>query len=340
MTNALYGSPRGESDDNSWSAKTMNLAHLHLLLNHVPTVGFGIGIALFLGALIRKDDGLMHVSLGALAAIALVGVVVYQTGMAARDIIESLPGVSSTLIDAHEDAALPTFVFLEMTGAVAWFGLWQSRRFSRTARGTVWTVLVLSLVTFTAMARTATLGGEIRHPEIVSAPAAPTAGPAGAAVGEPTWINVRSIKKFVRDVSWVWPACEAVHFIGLSLSFGVVLLLNLRLLGMMKTIPFAVLHRLLPWGLLGYGINLATGMVFFIAAAQQYTNNIAFQWKTALIMLAGVNLLYFTLVDDAWKVGPGDDAPLRAKLMAASAIGLWVGVLYFGRMLPYLGNSF
>ena len=318
----------------------MNLAHLHLLLNHVPTVGFLIGMGLFLGALIRKDDSLMRISLGVLAAIALVGVVVYQTGMAARDIIEPLPGVSKTLIDAHEDAALPTFVFLELTGAVAWLGLWQSRRFSRPTRGNVWTVLALSLVTFAAIARTANLGGEIRHPEIVAATATPAPGLAGAGVAETSWIDVRSVQKFVRDVSWVWPACEAVHFIGLSLSFGVVLLLNLRMLGMMKAIPFAVLHRLLPWGLLGFGINLVTGMLFFIAAAHQYTNNIAFQWKTVLIMLAGVNLLYFTLFDDAWRVGRGEDAPLGAKLMAASAIGLWVGVLYFGRMLPYLGNSF
>ena len=249
--------------------------------------------------------------------------------------IERLPGVSKTLIDAHEDAALQAFVFMEITGAVAWLGLWQLRRFSRPTRGNLWTVLVLSLVTFGLMARAANLGGEIRHPEIVQA-----SGTEGAGVAETGWLNAGIIKKFVRDVSWVWPAAEAVHFIGLSLSFGVVLLLNLRMLGMMKVVPFAVLHRLLPWGLLGFGINLITGMLFFIAASNQYTQNIAFQWKTLLIMLAGVNLLYFTLFDDAWMVGQGDDAPLTVKVMAASAISLWVGVLYFGRMLPYLGNSF
>ena len=88
----------------------MNLAHLHLLVNHVPTVGFGIGVGLFLGALIRKDDSLMRVSLGVLTAIALLAVLVYESGMAARDVIERLPGVSRAMIDAHEDAALPSFV--------------------------------------------------------------------------------------------------------------------------------------------------------------------------------------------------------------------------------------
>jgi hypothetical protein len=325
----------GETGRCNSGSGNVNLTHLHLLLNHVPTVGSAVAIVLFAVAVYRKDDPLTRISLGMLVVIALAAVVVYQTGMAARDAIEPLPGVSKALIDAHEDAALPAFIVIELTGAVAWLGLWQCRRFSRPTRGNLWTVAALSLLTFASVARTANLGGEVRHPEIVA-----QAGAEPAASVQAGWISVESIKRYIRKESWVWPACESVHFIGLSLSFGVVLLLNLRMLGMMKAIPFAVLHRLLPWGILGYGINLATGMVFFIAASHQYTGNIAFQWKTALIMLAGVNLLYFTLFDDPWEVGGGEDASLRTKVMAASAIGLWVGVLYFGRMLPYLGNSF
>ena len=59
-----------------------------------------------------------------------------------------------------------------------------------------------------------------------------------------------------------------------------------------------------------------------------------------LMVFAGVNLLYFTVFDEAWALGQGDDAPLRAKVIAASTMSLWVGVIYFGRMLPYIGNSF
>ena len=142
------------------------------------------------------------------------------------------------------------------------------------------------------------------------------------------------------DRPWVWPAAETVHFIGLALSFGVVLLVNLRMLGMMKDVPFTVLHRLLPWGILGFGINLVTGMLFFIAAAEQYTQNVAFLWKMVFLLLAGVNVLYFTVFDEAWTVGRGDDAPITARVIAASTIFLWGGVIYFCRMLPYLGNSF
>ena len=71
-----------------------------------------------------------------------------------------------------------------------------------------------------------------------------------------------------------------------------------------------------------------------------HCTNIAFHWKIALVMLAGINALYFMLVDEPWLVGSGDDAPASAKFVAASGILLWVGVLFFGHMLPFIGNSF
>ena len=316
----------------------MNMAHLHLLLNHFPTVGFGLGLGLFLVSLIGKDDKLTRLSLGVLFVIALLAIVVYQTGNAAREAIEPLPGVSRALIATHEDAALLAFVFMEITGAVAWLALWQFRRFSRPTRWNLPAVLFLSIVTFGLMARAANMGGEIRHPEIRSGQEATATDGTGGS--ETTWLKSVSIKSFVLDIQWVWPASETLHFIGLSLLFGVVLLVNLRMMGMMKTVPFAVLHRLLPWGILGFGINLVTGMLFFIGASEQYTQNVAFYWKMLFMVLAGVNVLYFTVFDEAWAVGPGDNAPLTAKVIAASTIFLWVGVLYFGRMLPYIGNSF
>jgi hypothetical protein len=108
----------------------------------------------------------------------------------------------------------------------------------------------------------------------------------------------------------------------------------------MKSVSFSAMHRLLPWGVLGFGINLITGMLFFVAASDQYTTNAVFHWKLALMMLAGINVLYFTIFDEPWVIGSGDDAPLRAKFVAASAFVLVVGVIFCGRMLPFLGKAF
>ena len=183
------------------------------------------------------------------------------------------------------------------------------------------------------MARTGTAGGEIRHPEILHRPRA-----VQAAV--PAWLTAADVAQFVSGQTWAWPAAEALHFIGLWLLFGIVLMVNLRLIGLMKGIPFAAVHRLLPWAALGLGVNAITGMGFVIAAPGQYVENISFFWKIGLLLLAGLNLLYVTIFDGPWKIGAGQDAPLIQKAMAAVTIALWVGVMYYGRMLPFLGNAF
>jgi uncharacterized membrane protein len=191
---------------------------------------------------------------------------------------------------------------------------------------------VLAVLTLATMAGTATMGGEIRHPEMLNEGAEPTLGP--------TWISAAGIQSFVTEHTWLWPALEALHFIGLWLLFGVVLLVNLRMLGMMKSASFAALHRMLPWAVLGLGINVVSGMMWVIATPEQYMTNVSFFWKMGFLLLAGFNLLYITNFDEPWNVAAGQDASFRAKVLAFSAIACWVCVMYFGRMLPFLGNAF
>lgn len=310
----------------------MNLPHLHLLLNHVPTVGFGAGLGLFFLALINRDDPLQRQSLRIIVLVALVSIPVYLTGVAAGRLIGGLAGVSDVRVRIHADAALLAFVGMELTGAVAWLALWQARRFRRPLRSTIAAVVLLSVASFGLMARAAYIGGMIRHPEVITA--------ADDEPKETAWLTNASVKSLVLDTTSVWPTAETIHFIGLALSFGVVLVLNLRILGVMKAIAFADLHRLLPWGLMGFALNLVSGMLFFIAIPEQYDTNIAFQWKMLLLTVTGVNLLYFTSAEDPWETGAGVDAPMSAKVFAASAILLWSGVVFFGRMLPYIGGSF
>jgi uncharacterized membrane protein len=319
----------------------MNLAHIHLLLNHFPTIGFGIGLGLFLVGLIGKNDYLQRVSFVIFFLIALLAIPTYMSGNAAQEVLKDTPEVSQSLIRVHEDAALLAFVVMQITGFVAWLGLWQFRLISRLASWSTASVLLLSIVTFGLMARAANIGGEIRHPEILAAQE--TGGGTGTGSGTEATVHggvVRSLGAFVTAHTWVWPSCETLHFVGLSILFTVVLIVDLRMLGMAKSLSFAVLYQLLPLGIIGFGLNFMTGMMFFIATPEQYTKNVAFYWKMLLVVLAGINVLYFMLLDEPWTVKAGDDAPLTAKLVALSAIVLWVGVLYFGNMLPFIGNAF
>jgi uncharacterized membrane protein len=312
----------------------MNLVHVHLLLNHFPTVGMVVGLGLFLVALAIKSDDLKRASLGVFFFIALLSIPTFTTGTAAQLALMDTPQISKSMIEAHKDAAFVALSFMELTGALAWLGLWQYRRLSRVPQGTLAAVLLAGLITFGLMAQAANIGGQIHHPEILTGPA-----PVENATADTSLAGV--IGSAMVNEKWCWAASETVHFIGLSLLFGVVLLLDLRMLGFLKGISFATLHRLLPWGVLGFAVNVVTGIFFFVGApANFYVTNATFFWKLALILVAGANALYFTAFDQPWRVGAGDTPPMVAKLAAASGIALWVGVIFCGQMLPFLGHSF
>jgi hypothetical protein len=157
------------------------------------------------------------------------------------------------------------------------------------------------------------------------------------------WVASTSLSAFVSGNEWVWPACETLHFIGLALLIGNVGLMDLRLLGVEKRLPVAGVSRFVRWAVLGFVINLITGIMFFAGNPYQYVSNIAFGWRIAFIALAGVNVLVFYaagIVRQVESLEPGADAPIPAKIIAATSLFLWVAVMYMGRMLPYIGNSF
>jgi hypothetical protein len=321
-----------------------NSAHLHLLLNHVPTIGFGLGLALFAVGFFADNDVLKRTGLVLFFVIANVAIATYVTGNAAEAVLRGTgpdaafpPGVAAGAIRAHEDAALVAFGFMEVTGFFAWLALWQRRRVAQLAAWNTVVVLLLAVITFGLMARAAEKGGHINHPEIAAEGQA-SGGDEGLDVG-----TARTLGLFVNGSSgqtWVWAACETIHFIGLCLLFTVVVIVNARMLGMIRGVSFAAVYQLLPIGMLGFGLNLITGMMFFIAAPGQYVHNITFFWKIVFVVIGGLNVLYFMLVDEAWKVGAGDEAPAMAKVAAASAIVVWVTVLFCGHMLPFIGNAF
>ena len=144
-------------------------------------------------------------------------------------------------------------------------------------------------------------------------------------------------------VPWLEPACKVLHFVGLVLLVGCVGAFDLRVLGIAKNLPVAPLQKLTPFAVLGFLINLATGIAFFAGNPAQYLDNVAFWLKMLFVVLAGSNALLFYaggVRRSIAHVGAGDDAPLVAKTVAAASLFLWVGVIYWGRMLAYIGNAF
>jgi hypothetical protein len=158
------------------------------------------------------------------------------------------------------------------------------------------------------------------------------------------WIKHTGIGAPMTATPWLWPLCETLHFIGLALLIGVAGLFDLRMLGFLRRVSLAAVMELRPWAALGLAINLVTGVMFFVGAPDQYVHNPAWWAKVAFILIAGLNILAFELSPRAkalvQEVGPGDNTPLRLKLAGGVSLFSWFAVLYFGRMLPFIGNAF
>ena len=152
----------------------MNWAHLHLLLNHIPVLGTVFGLVLLAYAIVRRNDALKKVALGAFVAIALVALPVYFTGEPAEEIVEGTAGVSKAAIEAHEESALVSLVGVELLGIIALIGpvTARARPVSATVSGAT---LVVSLATAALIVRTANLGGQVHHEEIRAGAQTPVA---------------------------------------------------------------------------------------------------------------------------------------------------------------------
>jgi uncharacterized membrane protein len=311
----------------------VNFAHLHLLLNHFPTVGMILGLAIFVTALVWNSDHLKRTSLGVFLAIAIIAMPTYMTGNAAQVILANNPAAALPLIEAHQSWALLAFAVISVNGLLSWIGLWQYRRHGQPAGWILPGVLLCAAVSFGLMAVAANLGGDIMHPEVRD-----------VAEGRASWtisaLAGSAITTLVTESTTIWAVCEALHFMGLAILFGMVLLIDLRILGFLKGIPFDSIHKLLPVAVGAYAVNLFTGMIFFVAAYGQYVGNTVFNWKVSLLLLAVANLVYFTVFDDSWALKAGDEARGHTKFAAVTALVLWIGVMYAGRMLPFLGNAF
>ena len=153
---------------------------------------------------------------------------------------------------------------------------------------------------------------------------------------ELTLLRAEPVGTFMHT-AWGWPAIESVHFIGLTLLFGSIATWDLRLLGMAKRVPIAAFHRLVPFAVLGFAINIASGSLFLMTEPDQYLYNPAFHFKMMFIALAGLNVLvfYVTMFRRVSALGAGAAAPHVAKVSGAVSLIFWLAVIICGRMITF-----
>lgn len=138
----------------------------------------------------------------------------------------------------------------------------------------------------------------------------------------------------------LFPLIEAVHLLGLAFSVGLLLIVDLSLLGWVLPAARAgdVMRQLRPWLLAGFAVTFASGFLLFASAATRFIANPAFLLKFAFILLAGLNALYFELrlAQGAGRWVAGARLPGSVRLAGLASLSLWALVLLTGRLIPYL----
>jgi hypothetical protein len=147
----------------------------------------------------------------------------------------------------------------------------------------------------------------------------------------------------IRHSLRIFPLIESVHVLGLTMVFGTILIVDLRLLGLASTRrPFtAVASDVLKWTWLAFAVTATSGMLMFITNAAAYYHNAFFRAKMALLVLSGLNMLAFELTARR-SVAMWDRkvaAPAAARVVAALSLAMWIGVIILGRWVGFTSSA-
>lgn len=162
----------------------MDLTHLHLVLNHFPIIGTLIGTMFLLYGVIIKNDSIKNIAIGCIVTMAIIAIPVFLTGEPAEESVEHIPGISETVIEAHEEAAELAFWVMEITGIIGLISLIATKLNKNIGQFLILITLAASMVSFSLMARTGYLGGKIRHTELAGNTANAPAGTGENAEGD------------------------------------------------------------------------------------------------------------------------------------------------------------
>ena len=156
------------------------------------------------------------------------------------------------------------------------------------------------------------------------------------------WLRATPASEWINSSTWVWPLCESLHFMGLSVLIGITGFFDLRLMGFFRRVSVEAARALMPFALVGFAVNVATGLVFLTGLPEQYVSNRVWWFKVAFLALAGLNAGFYEtrLSAQVLALDPHGDTPRAAKLVGFASLVSWFAVLYCGRMLAFIGDAF
>lgn len=153
------------------------------------------------------------------------------------------------------------------------------------------------------------------------------------------WIADTTVGRGILESTLAFPIIEGIHLLGIAVSVGVLCWFDLRLLGLVFTDqPVSkVWKQVMPLAIPGFVLMFLSGGLLFWAEAVTAYNSVHFWIKVALILLAGLNALYFEFVTHPGVSAWDNDAvpPFKARMAGLVSLFLWTAVLITGRTMAY-----
>ena len=148
-----------------------------------------------------------------------------------------------------------------------------------------------------------------------------------------SWLESTALAVWVGQSPSVWalPTVLTVHTTGLALLVGASWVLDLRLLGIGRTVPLSAFRWVFPVVAVGLTLNVLTGVLLFMKNATTLGTSLPFLVKMSLVVASVA-----TLVPIRAHVLRGGPAGGRVHLWAIASILAWTGAVTAGRLLAYL----
>lgn len=153
------------------------------------------------------------------------------------------------------------------------------------------------------------------------------------------WLEHTPLALGIAESTWLFPLIEGSHILTLPLSVGLIVLFDLRLLGLTfrGTPASTIMTEALRWSKAGFAVMFVTGVLLFMTQAGKAYGNAFFRAKLLLLLLLGINALVYQLIFYP-KMAQWDGArstPVGARLCAALSLIGWISVIVCGRTMAY-----
>jgi hypothetical protein len=157
------------------------------------------------------------------------------------------------------------------------------------------------------------------------------------------WLQNTPVSEWVATSDLGYPILLAIHSMGMAIVVGILVMLDLRVLGFARGIPVSAFRTLMPLAWIGFAVNLVSGTLLFMSLATHMISNWPFLSKMASICIAGLVswALWRNLLGERWSAAPANGAAVAepsqtARTLAIVSMVLWAAAILFGRMIAYV----